>query len=740
MFSGGAALGIVGGAIAWMRNVPNTIIHFLKRKTITSIEVLSDKGNLYGYMNRWLSVQEVGKNCRLSEAFLWLDNLIIVPAPGDHLTKFKGHYIWLTKSRKEGKAGNSKADIETIIIKSITATKETLVELIKEAINYDKNSIKYECRVYLNQKGYWEDDYTKKHIRTFNHVILDPAVKSDMINDLDLFLSSEDKYTHLGIPYRRGYGLFGKHGTGKAQPINSIVYTPSGPRKIGELRVNDYVLGRDGKPTKVLGIYPQGIKQTYKVFFSDGSSTRCCDDHLWYVESSLDKQHNRFGSVQTLNKIRRQILGRQTGDCINVGARFFKVPKVLPLQFDKKDLLFDPYIIGAMLGDGSFQHGPVITTMDPFIIEQIRDLLPGDMIVCSPNLKKGTLALQYRIRGGTKNNNRLMLYFREVGLNDKRSWGKFIPEEYKYSSVNDRIALLQGLMDTDGTVDQSGISVSYTTTSKRLADDFMFIVRSLGGTCSITEKIPFYTDKGNQRVHGRLAYTLSVCMPPDINPFRLPRKSDKVIPKSKYLPSHYIKNVLLDEYEECVCIKVEALDSLYVTDDCILTHNSTLSECFAERMKSDIYCISLSNKDMSDQDLYSLFTKIPKGNVVLLEDVDVAFTERTGDGGNCVTLSGLLNVLDGQMAQEGNVLVMTSNHPEKLDPALIRPGRIDRQFVFENASEYQAGEIFERFFPNNAAKSNFSKLGAGESMATLQNVLLMSENNSEKALELLREE
>ncbi len=121
----------------------------------------------------------------------------------------------------------------------------------------------------------------------------------------------------------------------------------------------------------------------------------------------------------------------------------------------------------------------------------------------------------------------------------------------------------------------------------------------------------------------------------------------------------------------------------------------------ASALKMDIAMLSLSNSSLEDAELLELLANVPPNSVVLIEDIDCAFVERsaTGEKNNRLSFSGLLNALDGVAAGEGRVLFATTNHLEKLDAALIRPGRIDRKEEIGFASRQQIKTLFQRFYP-----------------------------------------
>lgn len=124
---------------------------------------------------------------------------------------------------------------------------------------------------------------------------------------------------------------------------------------------------------------------------------------------------------------------------------------------------------------------------------------------------------------------------------------------------------------------------------------------------------------------------------------------------------------------------------------------TSLVAALAGHYKRDVYILNLSDPDLSDTKLLSLVGSIKKGALMLLEDIDAADAQRESKEAKGITFSGLLNALDGVASPDGVVTFMTTNHPEKLDPALIRPGRIDKTMNFSTATEDQLKRLHERF-------------------------------------------
>jgi len=366
----------------------------------------------------------------------------------------------------------------------------------------------------------------------------------------------------------------GPAGTGKAQPLDAKVLTPTGWTTMGEINVCDTIMGANGKTTKVVEIHPQGVKPIYKVTFSDNSSTECCDEHLWLTQTDKDRNHRvgkgvdrirrpKGGSVKSLSEIRKTLLIR--------GRKNHTIPIIKPVEFKQQETLVDPYLMGCLLGDGSISTNNIsITSDDIELIENINSVISDNCYTRKIQSSK----YAYSINSLT-NNNPILDELRELKLSGTKSNDKFIPEKYLINSVNTRISILQGLMDTDGTVDsRGGTTTSFTSVSKRLIDNVGFIILSLGGTYSVTSKLGKYKDKLGNIIETQEAFTLSMKLPANINPFRLSRKADLVTAKSRYGAVRYITNVEYIGDKEAKCITIANEDHLYITDDFIVTHNS----------------------------------------------------------------------------------------------------------------------------------------------------------------------
>lgn len=360
-------------------------------------------------------------------------------------------------------------------------------------------------------------------------------------------------------------------GLGKAQPLDAKILTPqNGWVEMGSIKAGDYVVGQNGKPTKVTAVYPQGEKDIYKITFSDGFSTECCEDHLWQVNTSVRKYRNSAPMVMNLSEIMQAGLKHKSGN------RKYFIPIAQSVEFENcQPLMIHPYVMGVLLGDGSIGgNTPALTTADDELAERVFDLLPDNVFLKKNRSDKYGYYLSSDASHGEYSPmkfsvNPLTFELRLLGLLGKLSYDKYIPESYKFNTVENRIELLRGLMDTDGWVNKGerGNAVQFCSVSKRLADDVVFLAQSLGGVARMTFK------KNNHAG----AWIVTLSLPNEVNPFWLKRKAELVIPRTKYEPSRFIESIEYVGKKQAQCIAVDSKDHLYLTDHFIVTHNTVQS-------------------------------------------------------------------------------------------------------------------------------------------------------------------
>lgn len=451
---------------------------------------------------------------------------------------------------------------------------------------------------------------------------LNPALKKGVFGIKPKNLQQRFALDALMDPEIKLVTLLGRAGSGKAQPLDAKVLTPTGWELMGNLQIGDRVIGSDGSPVEVVGVFPQGKREIYRVHFSDNTSTRCCKDHLWYTRTNYDRDHKQLGTVKSLAQIMESL--RTT-----TGKRVHSVPVVKPVQYDPVDLPMDPYLLGALLGDGTLvPSGPIFSSVDQEIIDlvetqvsklgcelrqidevsyRIKSSVQHTTNIYATCVETGDTELYKSIReleaagynhptmykaaksgdaylGYTwqvtpvNSSNQLKSILLDLGIWGKLSYQKSIPALYMRASIKDRLELLRGLMDTDGTVSKDRATSAYfCSTSKELALQVQELVWSLGGKSSIRDRITSYTYKGVKK-SGRVSYRVGVFFyTPSMNPFNLSRKSNRWEPTLSRNIRKYIDRVELIGEHEAQCIMVDSDSHLYVTDDFIVTHNTILA-------------------------------------------------------------------------------------------------------------------------------------------------------------------
>jgi phosphate starvation-inducible protein PhoH and related proteins len=465
---------------------------------------------------------------------------------------------------------------------------------------------------------------------------------------------------------------------GRAQPLGQPVLTPSGFRGIGSLHVGDLVIGSDGRPTPVLGVYPQGRKEIFRVRAQDGASTLCCAEHLWFVTTPDDRKHGKAGRVLET----QEMVGRLRR---NHQHRFELPVLTTPARLEPRDVPVDPYALGLLLGDGCLttKTTPSFTTADPELADALEAALPGIELMRKSRVDYVLRHVHGR-RGGLIVSNPVTVALRELKLAGTRSRTKFVPPVYLNNSPDVRLAVLQGLLDSDGgPVTQQGRTcrIQYTTCSKRLADDVVFLVRSLGGVAYGRRRRAKGRPPGRARgrpVHHRSdAFILDIRLPAELEPFRLSRKRDAYREHGGGRPMRFVESIEPAGAAETVCIQVAAADSLYVTDDFLVTHN-TLNDSFIildeaqntspEQIKMFLTRLGFNSKMVVTGDITQVdLPRDQASGLVVIGDIleDVEGIEFVRFGGEDVVRHKLVQ----------RIVAAYNEYAEKQAPALRAPRR-----------------------------------------------------------------
>ena len=362
---------------------------------------------------------------------------------------------------------------------------------------------------------------------------------------------------------------------GKAQPLDAIVYTPDGPTTMGSLVVGDEVCGA-GKRTSVMGVYPQGMMDVYRVTFSDGSSTEATGEHLWEV-IGLEKRYSGVFTTEQITSFPTRIMEKSQ----------IAIP-VAHAEFNAQDVPVDPYLLGALIGDGCLRGSTLrFSTGDEQMVHIIRELLPNGLkMEQPPSWADADYSITALTRSQSKKEgNPLIDSLKALGLWGHLSLSKFIPESYKYNSVQVRKAIIQGLLDTDGWVLAQDGQPEFSTSSERLANDFMEVAESLGATALRREKVTASENIG---------YEIRLRVENTSEWFRLDRKRLKAKMKKKPVKRTF-RSIELVGRKECQCIMVDDPRHLYLTNRFIVTHNTVLSPTTAARNWMSAFFFTVAN-------------------------------------------------------------------------------------------------------------------------------------------------
>lgn len=344
---------------------------------------------------------------------------------------------------------------------------------------------------------------------------------------------------------------------GKGADYKSLISTHHGWVTMGSLVVGKEISDTEGGIQTVEQIYELGETDLFLVKMRDGSSCRCTREHLWKYK--LTKQHYKAEwTVGTLEEL-IEIMNKKDN------TQHVYIPLPDPVFYEQKEELpIHPYVLGAMLGDGGmggsrpFVH---IHCPDVEILDKFREL--------------GYPTTTYNKCSHKIQDPNFVLKLKKLNLQGCLAATKFIPEIYKFASIESRTELLRGLMDTDGNVEKFHV-LRYSTISLQLAKDIQELVWSLGGNCTINEKLPHYTYKG-EKLQGRLSYYLNINLKNAANYVTLPKKKERCASQYRRGQTELSREIIAIEYigkEKCRCIRVSNPNRLYITDNYIVTHNT----------------------------------------------------------------------------------------------------------------------------------------------------------------------
>lgn len=364
--------------------------------------------------------------------------------------------------------------------------------------------------------------------------------------------------------------LFFDPGTGKLLVKDTPVLTPKGYVPIKDIQVGDTVCGYD-QVSKVTQKFYETNAEIYRITFSDHTTIDACKDHLWYVKDNRNTRKRRLNiwEVKSTQQILNEGLYKKNGASSSLR---WDIPVCQPVEFEQQDLPIKPYTLGALIGDGSLTgKQAVITTVDNEILSNIRDE--------GYDIERISDTINYHVS----------IPLSQVPDSVRTtSYYKHIPDIYLINSIENRIKLLQGLIDTDGYVDlihqrNGGLcpALKYCTTSEQLYKDITFLVQSLGGIVTGVD-IRKGQCEGEEKA---TRWVFTIVLPRDIEMqcCTLPRKRDRLLSKEPKQKLH--RKIVSIEYvgrQEGYCLTVDNPDATYLINHCIVTHNTRTSLLIAE--------------------------------------------------------------------------------------------------------------------------------------------------------------
>lgn len=367
----------------------------------------------------------------------------------------------------------------------------------------------------------------------------------------------EIRFTDIRWEFRNADGnVFIVKGYGaKALSLDTELHMLEGRITIGSCKVGDRIFGADGKLTTITAKSEVFHKPMYRIALSDGRSLKVSEDHLnpVIINTNPNNTVRWEEKVLTTKELLQQPLThtkrgnlKHRGTC---SKSLVYVKNIKPLEYPEAMLPIDPYTLGVVIGDGRIRKecGSVELTVHKDELPHYHANIP--YVFGSLYKDSRSNAVTQSIRGLGK-----LLKGMELNVCGEQ---KFIPYEYLLGSIEQRLALLQGLMDTDGTVSETG-RMSFTSSSYQLCNDLACLVRSLGGTTSKLRKLT-HTE----------AYRIELWM--ILNPFRIPRKAVRFVAKEKHVAVIAIDRIA-DEPSQCIAVDNE--EHQFIANCYFRTHNT----------------------------------------------------------------------------------------------------------------------------------------------------------------------
>lgn len=628
-------------------------------------------------------------------------------------------------------AGLARYQIEDIVLRAIAddvpITAQSIKDRKNEIIKNDYNDVIEIMDPTFGFEGLGGMELVKKF---FKEEVIDPV--------------------HAGALEAVPMGILmeGPAGTGKCLPRLTLLPTPNGMVQAGNIHIGDQLFDIHGKPTTVIGVYPQGKQTIYNITLRDGRTVQCSGNHLWSIYKASS---TKLTTLQTESM-------KNNGIKYKSGSYKYYMPYADCVEYEPKQYRIHPYVIGCLLGDGNLSFGSAkhyamsisMAPSDREIVDRIAMLIESPEVVLKKSngfiwsfrmseKQKQEYMMRRKQQGGIITNNVKNIQADDFlrGYEDTllcKCNEKSIPEEYKYGSVEQRLELIRGMMDTDGSISERSnlgehrtrkqYRTVYTTTSKRLCDDFREVLFSLGipsyYNVQINRDIPYTNGKSDKIYYANnKTYRITINCTDEIKQqlFHLKRKKDIAIQAAEMAynsttrhwshKSTAIVNIeKTNQQTDMICFMVDNPEHLFlVTRNYIPSHNTVMAKAVAK--EANMNCVALNMNNIFDKYVGQSERNLDRAldcalsmapTIVFIDEIDEALPKRhQGE------ISGVSNRVNKTMltflsdtSHRGQVIVIgASNYGNMIDAAMKRAGRFDKRIPIFAPTGYDRVRIIK---------------------------------------------